>query len=43
MNLIESIENIINESEDSASKTIDKIKTVISILHEDVEKVRWDA
>lgn len=29
MNLIESIENLINESEDSASKTLDKIKTVI--------------
>lgn len=29
MNLIESIENLINESEDSASKTLDKIKTAI--------------
>ena len=29
MNLIESIENLINESEDSASKTFDKIKTAI--------------
>ena len=29
MNLIESIENIINESEESASKTLDKIKTAI--------------
>lgn len=29
MNLIESIENLINESEESASKTLDKIKTVI--------------
>ena len=29
MNLIESIENLINETEDSASKTLDKIKTVI--------------
>ena len=29
MNLIESIENLINESEESASKTLDKIKTAI--------------
>lgn len=29
MNLIESIENLINESEDSAPKTLDKIKTAI--------------
>lgn len=29
MNLIESIENLINESEDSASKTLNKIKTAI--------------
>ena len=29
MNLIESIENLINESEDSASNTLDKIKTAI--------------
>ena len=29
MNLIESIENLINESEDSSSKTLDKIKTAI--------------
>lgn len=29
MNLIESIENLINESEESASKTLDKIKTTI--------------
>lgn len=29
MNLIEHIENLINESEDSASKTLDKIKTAI--------------
>ena len=29
MNLIESIESLINESEDSASKTLDKIKTAI--------------
>ena len=29
MNLIESIENLINEFEDSASKTLDKIKTAI--------------
>lgn len=41
MNLIESIENLINESEDSASKTLDKIKTAIqNAKRPDFSKIR---
>lgn len=41
MNLIESIENLINESEESASKTLDKIKTAIqSAKRPDFSKIK---
>ena len=41
MNLIESIENLINESEDSASKTLDKIKTAIqNVKRPDFSKIK---
>ena len=41
MNLIESIENLINESEDSASKTLDKIKTAIqNAKRPDLSKIK---
>ena len=41
MNLIESIENLIDESEESASKTLDKIKTAIqNAKRPDFSKIR---